>query len=275
MAEATSASSDLRAFGETSRRCDSRAGDGGGSLPSGVLAASASVPALSRTSTERSTTHLGRRLMMASSEASLPRASPGSAVASAPALSPLSCARRLRQELAAASSPAFRSTKRASAKAPAGDEKALQVGGSLLRSKFSLCKDEDAEAAIGARLREKGDAANPLMMRADSLHNDFPAASLLECGRDKDRLARQHQAARLDFSRRLAEARDSGDPLPSEMSYSDRQELVMQRKLDGEIDTMLQKIQRARSSSYREASAKPGGAIALSKSLVLANYCVR
>lgn len=135
---------------------------------------------------------------------------------------------------------------------------------SLAAPRFALSSDDEAEAAIEARLLERGDAANPFTWISDT------PPSLIEQRRNDEKMKHMHVRA-ANINRRVWEARQRGEPLPSDIPYDDRQEQVLLRKMDVETKRMVQKVKSSR-NSYKEVTSVPGAVEALCKSAVMRNY---
>lgn len=214
-----------------------------------TLASSISAPALSFRCSIAST-NLGRQLIMSCSDLSRTMTSDPS-MRPAPPPSPLSCARRLRQQRSASSHVDT-----------LGDRNERRKSHAALR--YALSNDGEVEAAIDARLRERGFAANP------HTWSDNTPPSLIEQRREREKM-KLRQRARANLSKRISGHRERGEPLPSDIPYEDRLEQVILRKMDVETQTMLQKVTRSR-NSYQEVTAIPGAAEEFCKSVVMRNY---
>lgn len=230
-----------------------------GTKPS--FARSTSLPVLARAGTDRAIVNLGKRLVMASPAASAPLSPVALCDTSVPSdrpLSPLSCARKLREQRAAST---------ASLPANVGaNSRNTGLSGEDSDWNCVLWNDSVVEAAIGARLLQKGDAANPFA-------RVVPPKSVVMLQQKEERTRRLQQFARDDLARRMLEGLQSGEPMPSEVPYEDRLEQVMERKVNGEVQSMLKKISRCRNRQLRhEISSIPGGARSLSQSIVMKDY---
>mmetsp|Transcript_58298 Transcript_58298/g.104374 ORF Transcript_58298/g.104374 Transcript_58298/m.104374 type:complete len:274 (-) Transcript_58298:81-902(-) len=235
-----------------------------------TLASSSSAPALSLRCSI-ATTNLGRRLMMGDTE--LSRRTMTGTMSSDPSMrpppppSPLSCARRLREQRTSSSALDQSMTQTLGSSRPKNGTAFAarkERRGSQVVPGFTLRSDDEVEAAIEARLRERGAASNP------HTWSDYTPPSVIESRREQERM-RQEQRARADLSKRISEQRERGEPLPSEIPWDDRQEEVMLRKMDAEMQTMLRKVTRSR-NSYQEITSIPGAAEAFCKSSVRRNY---
>lgn len=233
---------------------------------------SSSAPTLGCSGGERATRSLGRRLMMAGPHEATP-APAGEPISAARLLSPLSCARRLREQRSSSMGPAQSGVHEigssflrndAASCVPKRENRMQGIGDNIEAPRFALCSDDEAEAAIEARLFEKGTAANPF---AQMRVVDLTAKHALE----QERVKRLQRAARADNARRMMKARESGELLPSEIPYDDRQEQAMERKINREMEVMLQKIRHSK-SSYKAIISKPGRAEAFCKNVVMKDY---
>jgi hypothetical protein len=215
---------------------------------------------------------LSRSLLMAGSELSL-GAPPSAATPSKEQLSPLACAARLRQQLSSSSSLGNKAEMRsiggsrdkagAALRALERENRLKECSEHLAaQPRFALRSDEEAEAAIEARLREKGDAWNPFARFGSS---GAPAMSI-EQVREKERLKEMRRVARS-----VREARQRGELLPSEIPYDDRRDQVIMRRINREMETMVHKVSKAR-NSYQDVTRIPGGAEKLCKSVVMKDY---
>lgn len=223
------------------------------------LSTSRSTPALGG---QRATTNLGRRLMLSQTELSHSMAFDESQP-STPPFSPLSCARRLREQMFGESS---KQTLRDS-KSQGCNQQNRTTESKEHTTEFGcgLASSDDALSAIQARMRDRGENHHA------SIWVSTTPRSVLDQRREHEKQKRMRQAHLSKITNRMANVRERGELLPSEIPYDDRLEQVMARKVQRETESMLQKVTRAR-NSYHDVNSRAGAAEALCKSVVMDDY---